>query len=39
LQNSTDFKLSGVKGQGQPIRDKNTSGPIKDVHIVFGVDL
>jgi len=19
-----DFKLSGVKGQGQPIRDKNT---------------
>jgi len=39
LRNSTDFKLSGVKGQGQPIRDENTSEKIKDVHIVFGVDL
>jgi len=34
-----DFKLSEVKGQGQPIRDEKTSGPIKDVHIVFGIDL
>jgi len=32
------FKLSGVKGQGQPIREYK-HGPIKHVYIVFGVDL